>query len=230
MPLPNLTGKYLCIVEGKGDEKIFSKLCTIADVSNVVFDSPNESHGGYGKDNFFGLLQGLPTIRGFSGANGVLILQDSDDDPELALHEIKEQLRKANEAIKNDGRAFGIPQTFLRPTFGTNTPPVVAVSIPWINEKGALESLVLSAAEKKFPELKSCVDDFVQCAGGLNGWTAGKVAKARLACIVAAKLKSNPTAAVHYVPSSQEFDSILTDSSFDQVRQMFSTLDALFGG
>src|SRR3954447_7805245 len=129
---PDLTDKYLVIVEGKGDETIFAKLCAHAGTENVFFDSPNQdSHGGFGKDHFFSLLRGLTPKRGFAQAKGIVLMQDSDDDPTRVLPNLQNQIRAANDSLKREDRSYGVPQEFLKPTYGDRTPPVVTVSVPW---------------------------------------------------------------------------------------------------
>jgi hypothetical protein len=225
----NISDHYIAIVEGSADEYVFETLCTGLGIADVAFDSPCQaSHGGFGKDFYYSLLQGLPAKRGFNRAKGIILIQDADDAPNGVLTSLGAQLRRVNDAIRSDNRSYGIPVDFASVVRGSNTPPVCAIAVPWGDRRGALETLIVEAIEDHDPALKECADSYIDCSGGLTGWTAGKKAKTQLACYVATRLKSNPTASIRNLLSSTEFRFVLSHAAFDPLRAFFSDLETLF--
>lgn len=216
-----LTKPYVAICEGKADVDTFARLVRKRSIRNLSFVCADSSCAGFGKDYFFQVLNGLTVLRGFDRLKGIMIIQDSDDDPSNALREIGNQVKKANRAEELPENKFSRPSELLKPSFSVNRPPILAVTIPWIDRTGCLETLVLPSVEQTYPAILECLEDYSRCTGNVLQWSASKQAKMRLASLIAAICKKDPTCAIQNMWSKEEFKDLLDHESFDQIDELF---------
>lgn len=218
-----LTKKYVAICEGKADEETFRRLVSRRGIRNIEFISPSTESGlGRGKGAFFEVLATITTLHGFENVSGVILLQDSDQNSNTALTEMKAQIRKANRGFESNQK-FGIPDALLTPSFTVGRPPILCATVPWIDEQGALENLILPAVRDKFHHEAACLDDFVNCTGHVNGWNVSKQGKMQLASLIASVCNADPTTSIVSMWSKEEFRDLLDSAAFDQLATFFRT-------
>lgn len=222
-----ITKSYIAICEGNADEETFKVLVRKRRIRNIEFVCPDASCGGYGKSYFYGVLSALTILRGFDNLKGIIFIQDSDSNPNVALRELQQQLRKANRGFEPEER-FTIPVNLLTPSFSANRPPILFLTIPWIDTLGALESLILPSLEAAFPEITDCLNDYCDCTQNVNGWSASKQSKMRLASMVAAICRKDPTSAIQNMWNKDEFRNLMENECFDQLADFFRNKSQFF--
>ncbi len=157
--IPNkITKSYIAICEGTADVETFRVLIAKKRIRNIEFVCPDkETSGGYGKNYFYRVLDAITALRGFEKVKGILLVQDTDDNANTALREMKAQVEKANKSFYPNEK-FTIPNQLLVPSVSDNRPPLMFATIPWIDEQGALETLILPSLVSKFPEIQECLN------------------------------------------------------------------------
>lgn len=226
-----ITKSYIAICEGTADVDTFRVLVAKKRIRNIEFICPDkDTSGGFGKNYFYGVLDAITGVRGFENLKGILLVQDTDDDPNIALREMKAQVKKANKGFITNEK-FTIPNQLLVPYFSANRPPLMFVTIPWIDEKGALETLILPSLESKFPKIQECLNNYYDCSQPLNHineWNVSKQSKMRLASMVAAICRKDPTCAIQNMWSKDEFKDLMEHECFDKVTQLFRNKSRYF--
>lgn len=215
-----ITKSYIAICEGTADEETFRILTRKRGIRNIEFVCADKDCGGFGKNYFYAVLATLTTRRDFENLKGIIIIQDSDDDPNIALREMKAQIRKANRGFEQNER-FTIPLELLVPAFNDNRPPLLLATIPWIDKPGALETLILPSIEAKYPEVLECLNNYCQCSQKVNELSTSKQSKMRLASMVAAICKKDPTCAIQNMWNKDEFNELMEHDCFNPLEDLF---------
>jgi hypothetical protein len=175
-------GRAMLIVEGDSDACFLRNLLqhhTIPDVGVYHGRHPLPS----GKQGFTQVLLALPVRPGFEVVRRLVVVTDSDDDPVRSFAAVQEQLKAAG---------FGTPERPMK--FGprrNELPPAAVLLLPWEDEAGDLEHLLLPAARDRWPEQTACVDIFAECAKTLD-WPMGKSAKMRIRALLTSVCKEDP--------------------------------------
>lgn len=216
---------YFVLCEAAADANTFSALIKQNNLPDIFqFEYPDDEKYGFGKDAFWSKLSPLALWADIEDLKGIILLRDTDDKPDTALRELKQQLRKAN---KEQGDFpdifFAEPNDFLTPSVG-GTYPILFASVPF-SKPGCLETLILPAVEKAFSEHKNCLDKYEACCN-INDWPLAKQHKMRLACLVATICEKDPTCSVSNMWYKEEFKKLLTDKeSFGEIIDFFKNIE-----
>lgn len=141
----------------------------------------------------------------------MLIVADSDDEPDKNFEEIKKQIKKAGFAPPDN------PLEVKRQSAGM---VLVVMMIP-INEtgfssKGCLETLLLRAVTHHLPNVHTCAEAYLQCLN-TAGWSVTKIDKMKLRCIVAGFWKDDPNISLGYALKPDKGIIPLNHECFDSV-------------
>ena len=235
MPIDEFTEPFLILCEGKSDESFLRHLATGRKLRGFQYACPAPKtdnagkaiEGGWGKTGFYVELDAIKAARGFEDKlQAIVLVTDSDDKPKDACNFAKRQIKKAGE--------YAIPTDLLKPsTRAGKCPPVVVVTLPWFDKAGNLETLILGAVPDYFPCVLNCLDDYAKCAPNVHQWSVGKQSKMRLACIVAAVCKDDPTCSASTMWSDDKtkvFTPMLSHRCFDELAKFLSNLPSLVSG
>jgi hypothetical protein len=220
-----LTGPYLIVCEGKGDETFLRHLIEARRLIGFQYAYPeprkdidgNRIGGSFGKDGFDDLLGGL-TIRDRELLNlrMIVLVTDSNGNPADAFRFAQRKIREA--------QGYGVPTQLLRPAQVGKTPPILVLTLPWINEVGNLETLVLKAVPDNFPEVWRCLENYYHCTAAPETWDIGKQSKMKMQCVISAVCQDDPTCAMSNLWSKREFLPLLQHECFNQLIEFLETL------
>jgi hypothetical protein len=137
-----LTGKRLILCEGTSDEALLRALIDTRNLPEFCIrngsDLPGDNSGGI---SMIGrLLAGIIIWEGFSSISDILIVVDSDSDPNSNFREVRSQIQSVTDY------AYPIPDQLL--VRGAGSPTMAVLTLPWIDEPGNLETLCLPFAMK----------------------------------------------------------------------------------
>jgi hypothetical protein len=227
-----ITTSYLAICEGEADKSFLSSLVKTIPINNVEFVCPIKTEDadvedGWGKDYFFASLDAQELTSNYDNLKGIVIIQDSDESSAEAFKQMCEQIRKYNRK-KPAAEKFGIPSDLLKPVFTAKKPALLFLTIPWIDKKGALESLILPSLEAKYPQIAECLENYINCTENAKRWSITKQSKMKLSCLVSTICKKDPTCAIQNMLTKTEFRGLLEHESFDEIKGFFTDLDKYF--
>lgn len=171
MGLPAITHRHLLLCEGMHDVQFFLHLATQRNLpafqavscGNIVGAPP----GRDGIDYLTGALNALPAIPAFSiTLEKILIVADNDDDPPATLLKIRNYITAAAEI--QAGVRYPVPPK--DEVVAGARPSITILMLPASGQKGALDSLLLTAASNKEGWIASCVNHFATCVnvGGVE--------------------------------------------------------------
>jgi hypothetical protein len=127
------------------------------------------------------------TWVGFSGLQSVLVVVDADDDPLANFERVRAQIARLGTYPVPDA-----PLVEAQAASGSGHPGVTIAIVPWVDEKGSLESLCLAAALSVSEQLADCVADFARCASAEAWDQQGKKDAMKLRSLLAASYRNNP--------------------------------------
>ncbi|MEE8633021.1 MAG: hypothetical protein V3S93_00950 [Methyloceanibacter sp.] len=159
---------------------------------------------------------------GWENIKGVLLLSDKDEDTTTALDEINASLARGTDLPKpTKERALEKVRGF---------PPLVVLLVPHSEEKGSLETLCLTAAYSKWPNVKGPLDNLAT-EMGVDDWSANKTAKMRVQTIIASTCRSRPDAGFKgHWDQAEEFHLPVGDAAFNDLANFLSGFRALIEG
>jgi hypothetical protein len=196
---------YVVICEGFHELGLVCALLKHLDIENCDVTYPKKVDGGNGKDAIGNVIQ-LLVGRMPSVVKGVLVVTDADDNPDKAFKEIKEK--------------FCAP--FPKPTSSfviqkTNRYRSGVFLTPGNGKKGALEHLLLEAANEASPTSLNCIETLRNCTNTTLEWKSNKVAKMKLACYIATHCENDPCCSPAFIWTSK-------NRLFDPGSSVFSEL------
>jgi hypothetical protein len=207
--------KPLAIIgEGAADAHFLAELCKSRGLTQFQIARPANS-----KDSFGTRLLAIDSNSYRKSMSTILLVCDSDDDPQRAFEHVAEQV--------NDTKLFARPTAPL--TVGPKQPqyPSIAIlTLPWIDKPGCLETLLYRAvgADPAYNRLTAPIEGLLSGAPTAT-CTVCKRAKARLACMVAAACVDDPSCAASALWYSKKgFRHLLASTHFDQVVTYLQTL------
>jgi hypothetical protein len=156
-----------------------------------------------GKDGFGDYLVGLRTKleRQNSGTQRILVVTDSDDDPNLSFRNVCQHIRNANVLLEAP-RHYSVPNAIRELSAGAA--PQIAVGImPWDNEAGCLETLLLTAADDGSHPLHDCFEAYWQCVR-FDANRKNVQSKKKLTTIIAATNDKNPSCSLGMIWSNEQ--------------------------
>ena|SRR2546422_7417096 len=90
------------------------------------------------------------------------------------------------------------------------------MTLPRGDTPGNLESLLLGPLSTKYPQERAAVDKLL--GPKVGGWSPGKQAKARVACMIATICKDDPSCSVSSMwYSDRGFQPLLGDDGFNEL-------------
>jgi hypothetical protein len=215
---------YLIICEGKSDEAFLHHLLEARNLHRFQYAYPEqdaEGRGTWGKDGIDEVLRGIKPLMPAT-LQGIIIVLDTDSGPDQALRFAQRKIREAGD--------YDVPNRLLEFSESSeDLPPIIVITLPWINEIGNLETLIVKAVQKLFPNEWTCLTAYCNCTKHVDedGWSVGKQSKMRLQCLMSAVCKDDPTCAVSVMWGRDKgglFTPMLADDSFDQVVAFFRGL------
>ena len=212
MPI-GIEKKRLLVCEGSADEQFFMHLMSERNLPEFQIEFPKAKGKPHGWQGFSDLLIGLSANRNFGDLSLIVVAADNDGQPYRSFQNIQGQVSSAGLAQPPQPRA--IIETAGRPS-------VVILMLPWDDDPGSLETLCLPSIYRANPELRTCVEEYVRCAGA-NEWdNLSKKSKLQVQCCLSALCRSDPNTPLSHAWSRAETLVPLTDTCFDQVADFFS--------
>jgi hypothetical protein len=159
-----LSREILLVCEGATDAHFFKHLLARRKVAGFDIDwTLTEDAGGRvteGKDAFEAYLRALRTefekVERFTQA--VILVADNDDQPQAQFRNVQKQIAKAG--------SFGVPDAPLElRQSAVGLPPLAILMLPWNDEPGSLETLLLQAVFSEDHKGRQCVEDFSRATG-----------------------------------------------------------------
>jgi hypothetical protein len=246
MPNFEILCPFLVLCEGDSDSETFKVLTKKFQIEGIQFFHPhhvlpkpednNRQREGKEqvegtRDNYARAFHALTKISSFKKLKGIIFLVDSDLSPASALQKAQNSLKQTK---------FGVPSSFLTPIKGEVGPPVLLASVPWIDQKGALETLIESAFKNRYPIAWACVESFFECIDSRNGaanpkskpwsaWSPQKKSKARLSALIAGVCVDDPATSVTAMwQSNRGLTDLLDDEAFTPFVEFFRNLESYF--
>jgi hypothetical protein len=184
-----IKSKNLIITEGRRDKSFYKTI-----LKNINLDKDTQIEDAYslckqqGIDAIKKVLLGLEIISGFDQLNNIIIAIDSDDDPISNHNKIEKYITGAShdsisypELKNNDVK---------KPIDGYDGLNIGIVMIPSKNEKGHLETLLLSCVKNEYNI--DCINQLIICSG-ISQWPESKLDKMRVECLLSTTFKKNPS-------------------------------------
>lgn len=212
---------WLVLCEGETDKRFLDRLIAlrgIPDEFQIKFPSRSGDNRG-GRSKFGPWLSVAYENSDFEKhVRAVLIVSDNDTDPAASLDEVKESLKNS------DG--FPIPGAAREVARKEKYPAVVILMIPH-DIQGGLETLCVTAAYTKWPQLQQPVETFAASTPAAN-WTPGKQSKMKLQSIIATSCAPRPDAGFsgHWW-EKDEYHVPLDHAQFDDIANFLSNFRAL---
>jgi len=192
---PDITQPFLLVCEGFGDGEFFRHLCAERQITGFQIENLTSHQKGQpsGNGGFRRYLQGLSGRKGSPKA--VLIVSDSDEEPDKNFDEIKRQIKKANLLAPDN------PLEVKRQSAG---PALVVMMLPphevGQSAKGSLETLLLASISHSLPTVASCAEIYRTCVGAAD-WPTTKADKMKLRAMIAGHWKADPNISLGYALS-----------------------------
>lgn len=199
MPLEPLTVPRLLICEGPADVAFFSAFVTARGLPEFCIRHTGQGNpsGTGGVDVFTPFLDGLPSVTGFYELTDIVLVADSDADPNDRFQYLCRQIEKAKPDAKPPV-AYIAPeqpnqtQRQIAPASGTARLHILL--LPAAASQGCLETLCIEAATDLWKDEARCVDELAQCTGA-DAWPVPKMAKMKLSALMASVFRRNPNVA-----------------------------------
>jgi len=215
----DITFPWLLVCEGFGDGEFFRHLCSARNITGFQIEHLTSHEKGQpsGSGGFRRYLQGLSGRKGDPKA--VLIVADSDDEPDRNFDEIKKQIKKAS-LVPPDN-----PLEVKRQSAG---PAIVVMMIPQHqpgqSAKGCLETLLLLSMIDHLPAMATCVDAYRKCVG-MADWPVTKADKMKLRCMIAGHWMDDPNISLGYALSPTRAIIPLDHKCFDQTVEFLQSFE-----
>lgn len=215
---------YALLCEGVGDERFYKRLFEVRGIgADFTIRVPviNGKYEGGGRLQFGRYLSSISVDEAFiENVKALLIISDNDTVPAESFAEVQEQLRLSE--------TFAVPDAEQTVARADGSPAVVVLMLP-LGLPGTLETLCLTAAYSKWPELRPHLDTFVANTPP-NGWTVGKQSKMRMQTILAAINRKQPdTGFAGHWNQPDEFRVPLDHTCFDSLVTFLTNFPALLG-
>lgn len=177
---------WVLLCEGDGDLKFYRLLLKehgLDEKFQIVKPEYKAMHDG-GRGSFGHYLKYIQVNKSWRReVQAVLIVSDNDIDPAASFSEVQADLKTVT--------GYGVPDApgvVAKSKYGL--PSVVVLMVP-IDEPGSLETLCLTPAYEKWPDLVQPLDAYV-AQSPASGFTMVKQAKMRLQTILASTNDKRP--------------------------------------
>ena len=211
----------LILCEGSQDQAFFRHLISDRNLPSFDVVFPGHPRTDLGGTSGFGqMLEALSTNPGFRNLTEILVVADNDDSPPDRFNFIAQQIGGAE--------GFTAPQHPLEVARAPGVPPLVVMMIPWVDERGALETLCLESAYAESHEIRECITRYAECTSASN-WSSGTSQdKMRLRCILSSRCEDDPNTGLAFAWSKKKCPRLipLNHGCFDRVASFLANLDA----
>lgn len=209
-PPKKVTEQYLILGEGDGDGAFFKYFCEVRQIGGFGCDAVS------GNSDFERYLKALLSATPVPQA--VLIIADNDEAPDANFKKVQRQIDRAK---------FPQPGGPLRRASKPEFPDVVVLMLPYPpiggSSRGALETLLLPAAESHLAGQALCVDQYRQCIFQLPPqWTRTEADKMRLRCLLSGSSNTDANIALRHALKPEKNLIPLTDPTFDPIEQLLT--------
>ena len=182
--IQNTPLQILC--EGADDAEFFARLTQARGLNRYHVECPKGKDdrpigkGGFAKHLEL-IKQGIP-----SGAplRGIVIITDSDEDPDASFREVQRSIRQSGLRVPDK------PLDIM--TNRSGFPATAVMMVPWHDRHGNLERVIFDALIQMVPHLNPCLEAFRDCAGAQDR-TESLQAKMLLRCLIAALNPHDPS-------------------------------------
>ena len=215
-----LQNPWLIICEGTGDVSFFRHLIQQRGLPpfDIGYPGKPETETG-GRGGFGELLRALRVRRDFPQITAILVVSDSDEDPDGSFAEVRAQIASAG--------GYPVPAQPLNVATSAGFPAIVVMMLPWVGQAGNLETLCLPAMYERWPDQRNCLNAFSGCMA-TDGWPITRQSQMRLRSLIAGICLQDPNTSLTHA-WSRNLDLIpLENSCFDQVADFLSTFGGLF--
>lgn len=208
-----LTESHLIICEGGADESFFKHLLPAHGLGGFQVEVPI---GGGGVNKYRHFLNALPLQRGYDQLSTITLVGDNDLSHRNPFHRLQQEIKEAH-------AGYPVPINPMVLARSDTHPNVVAFLVPWADERGNLESLILQAFSAEWPEIRRAANQYLD-ASPAKTWTADEQAIMLLQCMIAAICKKDPHCSLRYIWSQSVFRDLIGHPTFERVAGFFQTL------
>ena len=160
-------------------------------------------------------LRALQTSGDIRSVSRLLIVADNDSDPAATYRGLRKRLREVR---------FHLPESPLE--IGDGPPKIAALMLPWSDQPGCLETLMLEAVFALRPRLEDCVKEHCKCCTPDSlDWPISRLSKSRLHAIIAGCCKE-PAASLAFVWSKDGNPIPIDSAAFDRIAEFLKTFAA----
>lgn len=192
---------WVILCEGARDGAFFRHLIRERGLPHfeVTYPTENTLEGERietgGRQGFSLALRGFRAGTRWMDLSAILIASDNDDDPTRSFREVQQQIV--------DAGGYAVPQEPLKVARMSSSVPIVVMMLPWLEERGSLDTLCLQPMYDKWLAGKQCLDGFCECTG-VNTWTSvSKSSKLRVQVLLSAMCPSDPNTTLRYAWSGE---------------------------
>lgn len=201
--------RLLVLTEGTADAAFFKHL---GDNRGIVDMQATRPAGG--KD----FTRRLRTMRSFAPESStVLIVTDCNGDAASTFRHIQGQIRNVGD--------YAVPGEPLRTVRASGVPAIAVVTLPWIDRRGNLETLILEAMSDTYPEVRAEVDRLLEVTVGRRRDSISKDSKACFSCMVACTCDDDPSSAISAMwYNNKGYRDLLAHDAFNNLADFLKTL------
>jgi hypothetical protein len=197
------TERFLILCEGVSDNKFFTRLLEVKGINGFQVTNPAKGRAGMGTR-----LRAIRLNEGFDKVSAILVVSDNNGNAGSSFAEVRSQILQA--------KHYRAPSAPLKPAKIASEPAIVVVMLPWQDELGCLETMIVQAASDKWADIRTCLGEYLKCTPA-NAWGISKQSKMLVQCMVAAICKDDPNCSLTYLWSKPDFIELLGHASFNQL-------------
>ena len=203
----------IIVCEGSSDEAFFRALIKARGLPEFCIRSPIDIQLA-GISNIGKTIASLKAATGFFDVVDIVVVVDSDDDPNANFLDIVDQIKKLSDPL------FSPPENLMMR--GQSTPAITIATLPSAVAPGNLETFCYPVALAANPVLAVHVEDFVNKSGVLNWPNQQKQAKARLSSLLAVARHQHPGMTLGKVWIEHPDTVPLNHPAFDELANFLS--------
>jgi hypothetical protein len=184
MPIPSnspIEEDLLILGEGDSDSAFFKNLCEKRNIAGFQCENVG------GKQKFQSYLEALEGRTGFDRLKAILLVADSDDDPDERFDSVRKQIKKAKNFPHPDN-----PLTLAKRSGCCSTAIMMIPFGAYGPTRGCLETILYPAACTALRHLVACVDDFCRCTGADRWGSRTSVDKLKLRALLSVAWSDDP--------------------------------------
>ena len=217
-----LSCEKLIVVEGGSDKALFNGLLNNRNIIGFDVLCPWDMEKGLeGEDAIRHLLDAIVISRNFEKLQKILIVIDSDDNPDDKFKKFQAVLSKTKPF--SDGNRYPIPNNPNEFSPAGGGLQVAIQLLPTPQATGAMETLCWNAAIAHCQSVQSCIDEFANCVGAHN-WSPQKLAKFKLRSLISTQHQSNPDLPTTYLWEQAPTIVPLESNIFDPLAEFLANL------